>query len=87
MNLHCKDLISAEDLVHLAPSERTIIEMLGNGTEWGASEIADKSGLSIRTVRWGVIRLTKKGYVRKRLLIRDMRRVVYSLKPRVHVVQ
>ena len=69
----------AEDLLSMPPSSKLLLKTLEYEGELTQKDLANKTLLPDRTVRLALSHLLKKGYVKKRVSIRDARQKIYEI--------
>lgn len=69
----------AEDLLSMPPSSKLLLKMLEYEGELTQKDLATKTLLPSRTVRLALSHLLKKGYVKKKVSIRDARQKIYEI--------
>lgn len=69
----------AEDLLSMAPSSKLILKMLEYEGAMSQKELVGKTLLPVRTVRTALANLLNKGYVRRKVSIRDSRQKIYEI--------
>ncbi len=70
----------AEDLLDMTPSAKLVLKTLEYEGPLSQKELASKSMLPERTVRLALSYLLDKGYVKKKVWLRDARQRIYELK-------
>ncbi len=79
-SLIAKKVRLAEDLLGMSPSAKLVLKTLEYEGALGQKELASRSMLPERTVRLALSYLLDKGYVRKKISLRDARQRTYELK-------
>ena len=79
-SLIAKKVRLAEDLLGMPPSSKLVLKTLEYEGALGQKELASRSMLPERTVRLALSYLLDKGYVRKKISLRDARQRTYELK-------
>ena len=69
----------AEDLLSMPPSSKLLLKTLEYEGELTQKDLANKTLLPDRTVRLALSHLLKKGYVKKKVSIRDARQKIYEI--------
>ena len=69
--------------IPLPPSAQAVAAALQKNGRLTMDELAKKTGLQKRTLRYGMSRLRGFGLIVERMDLRDMRRVLYEMKPGV----
>ena len=69
----------AEDLLNMPPSSKLLLKTLEYEGSLTQKELATKTLLPDRTVRLGLRHLLEKGYVKKRVSLRDTRQRIYEI--------
>ena len=69
----------AEDLLSMPPSSKLLLKMLEYEGEMTQKDLAKKTLLPSRTVRLALSHLLKKGYIKKKVSIRDARQKIYEI--------
>jgi len=69
----------AEDLLNMPPSSKLLLKTLEYEGELTQKELARKTLLPDRTVRMALSHLLKKGYVKRKVSLRDARQKIYKI--------
>jgi NAD+ kinase len=69
----------AEDLLNMPPSSKLLLKTLEYEGIMTQKELATKTLLPDRTVRLALRHLLDKGYVKKKISIRDARQKIYEI--------
>ena len=69
----------AEDLHNMPPSSKLLLKILEYEGSMTQKEIASKTMLPDRTVRLAMSHLLEKGYVKRKVSIRDSRQKIYEI--------
>lgn len=69
----------AEDLLNMPPSSKLLLKTLQYEGSMGQRDLAKKTLLPDRTVRLALRHLLDKGYVKKKISIRDARQKIYEI--------
>jgi NAD+ kinase len=69
----------AEDLLNMPPSSKLLLKTLQYEGSMTQRELATKTLLPDRTVRLALRHLLDKGYVKKKISIRDARQKIYEI--------
>ena len=69
----------AEDLLNMPPSSKLLLKTLQYEGTMGQRDLAKKTLLPDRTVRLALRHLLDKGYVKKKISIRDARQKIYEI--------
>ena len=69
----------AEDLLHMPPSSKLLLKILEYEGAMTQKELSTKTMLPDRTVRLALSHLLSKGYVKKKVSIRDARQKIYEI--------
>jgi len=69
----------AEDLLHMPPSSKLLLKILEYEGSMTQKELSTKTMLPDRTVRLALSHLLSKGYVKKKVSIRDARQKIYEI--------
>ena len=69
----------AEDLLSMPPSSKLLLKTLEYEGALTQKDLANKTLLPDRTVRLALSHLLKKGYVKKKVSIRDARQKIYEI--------
>ncbi len=69
----------AEDLLSMPPSSKLLLKTLEYEGALTQKDLVNKTLLPDRTVRLGLSNLLKKGYVKKKISIRDARQKIYEI--------
>ena len=69
----------AEDLLNMPPSSKLLLKILEYEGSMTQKELASKTLLPDRTVRLALSHLLEKGYVKKKISIRDARQKIYEI--------
>lgn len=69
----------AEDLLNMPPSSKLLLKMLQYEGSLTQKELSEKTLLPDRTVRLALRHLLEKGYVKKRVSLRDTRQRIYEI--------
>jgi NAD+ kinase len=70
----------AEDLLNMPPSSKLLLKILEYEGSMTQKEITSKTMLPDRTVRMAMSHLLEKGYVKRKVSIRDSRQKIYEIK-------
>lgn len=80
ISLIAKKVKLAEDLLGMPPSAKLVLKTLEYEGPLSQKELASRSMLPERTVRLALSHLLGKGYVKKKVSLRDARQRIYELK-------
>ena len=69
----------AEDLLNMPPSSKLLLKTLEYEGELTQRELARKTLLPDRTVRMALSHLLGKGYVKRKVSLRDARQKIYKI--------
>ena len=69
----------AEDLFNMPPSSKLLLKILEYEGSMTQKELVSKTLLPDRTVRLAMSHLLEKGYVKRRISIRDSRQKIYEI--------
>ena len=69
----------AEDLLNMPPSSKLLLKTLQYEGSLTQKELSEKTLLPDRTVRLALRHLLEKGYVKKRVSLRDTRQRIYEI--------
>jgi len=69
----------AEDLLNMPPSSKLLLKILEYEGAMTQKELSTKTMLPDRTVRLALSHLLGKGYVKKKVSIRDARQKIYEI--------
>ncbi|MDP6898083.1 MAG: hypothetical protein QGH95_03010, partial [Candidatus Nitrosopelagicus sp.] len=69
----------AEDLFNMPPSSKLLLKILEYEGSMSQKELVKKTMLPDRTVRLAMSHLLEKGYVKKKISIRDSRQKIYEI--------
>ena len=69
----------AEDLLNMPPSSKLLLKILEYEGSMTQKEIASKTMLPDRTVRLAMTHLLEKGYVKRKISVRDSRQKIYEI--------
>ncbi|PJB97602.1 MAG: sugar kinase, partial [Nitrosopumilales archaeon CG_4_9_14_0_8_um_filter_34_10] len=69
----------AEELLSMPPSSKLLLKTLEYEGALTQKDLANKTLLPSRTVRLALSHLLKKGYVKKKVSIRDARQKIYEI--------
>ena len=69
----------AEELFHMPPSSKLLLKILEYEGSMSQKELVKKTMLPDRTVRLAMSHLLEKGYVKKKVSIRDSRQKIYEI--------
>ena len=79
-SLIAKKVKLAEDMLGMPPSAKLVLKTLEYEGPMSQKDLADRTMLPERTVRLALSHLLNKGYVRKRVSLRDARQRIYELR-------
>ncbi len=80
LSLITKKVKLAEEMLGMPPSAKLVLKTLEYEGSMSQRELADRTMLPGRTVRLALSHLLKRGYVKKRVSLRDARQRIYELK-------
>ncbi|RMF31532.1 MAG: winged helix-turn-helix transcriptional regulator [Candidatus Nitrosothermus koennekii] len=80
VSLIAKKVKLAEDMLGMPPSAKLVLKILEYEGPMSQRDLADRTMLPERTVRLALSHLLNKGYVKKRVSLRDARQRIYELK-------
>jgi NAD+ kinase len=69
----------AEELLHMPPSSKLLLKILEYEGVMTQKELATKTLLPDRTVRLALSHLLEKGYVKRKISMRDARQKIYEI--------